>query len=106
MRQELAAFDQFNLYQCFRRLVGDRHKKFLDAATLIKFLSENNVNWVGTLEAHHFITEFSNEPLREAEDLVEGSGENLCFGEVQRCFMPCDSEELRVSLSQRSCKTK
>ena len=51
MRQELAAFDQFNLYQCFRRLVGDRHKKFLDLDTLIKFMGENNFHWVGLYEA-------------------------------------------------------
>lgn len=69
-------------------------------------MGENNFAWIGPNEAQLFIIEFANESLREAENLEEGTGENLCFAELQRCFLPCDSNELRVTLSQRPCKVK
>ena len=68
LRQELAVFDQFNLYQCFRRLVNDRHKKYLQPTALKKFMSENGFGWVGLQEALLFITEFANEGLRVGSD--------------------------------------
>lgn len=105
-RQELAAFDQFNLYQCFRRLVSDRHKKVLDTSALKKFMHENSHGWVGEREALLFITEFSNETLREAEGMTDNIGLDLAFAEFQRCFLPCESAELRASLSQRACTAK
>ena len=37
---------------------------------------------------------------------MDDYGKNLCFGELQRCFLPCDSSELRATLSQRPCKKK
>lgn len=97
-RQELATLDQFNLYGAFRRLVSDRHKKVLEPRAIVKFMRENNYAWVGTHEALLLISEFANENLRKEKE-VDATGRNLSFGEFQRCFMPCESPELRANLS-------
>ena len=66
----------------------------------MKFMCENNHSWVGLSEAALFITEFANESLREQNgDEVDSVGQNLSFAEMQRCFLPCESAELRAELS-------
>ena len=53
------------------------------------------------------INEFANENLREqCNDGVDGAGITLNFTEFQRCFLPCESPELRAELTQRECETK
>lgn len=70
-------------------------------------MHENQYQWVGLEEAALFISEFSNESLRDRdESLQDGMGENLCFAEIQRCFLPSESKELRALLSQRECSNK
>ena len=74
----------------------------MTAEALMKFMRENGADWVGPREAALFIAEFTNDSLRE-DDCDEG---DLNFAELQRCFLPSESIELRAALSQRECSNK
>ncbi len=44
-------------------------------------MQENNHAWITEREALLFVTEFSNESLREAEEMTDNIGQNLAFAE-------------------------
>ena len=91
LRQELAVYEQFTLYGCFRRIVANKKQRLLTVSALKSFLHENQFEWVDEKDAALLFREFTQ---RDDET-------NLDFQEFTKIFLPQDSQELRSELSQR-----
>ena len=95
-RQQLAVYEQFSLYSCFRRIVANERHKTINVTSMYQFLHDNSFNWVSTKDVTLLFKEFN---LRDEET-------DLNFGEFSRIFLSRESDELRAALSQRELSDK